>query len=280
MNIETKVRETISKYKLFSKKDKIVVALSGGKDSTSVIYILHNLGYNVNGLFIDLHLGDWSEKNLENVRKFCEELKVPLHVFDMKKEMGSGICFIKDVVRENKGMTGCSVCGILKRWILNKTAREMGGTKLVTGHNLDDEAQTVLMNFLKGNVELGFNSGPKTGIDRKGFIQRVKPLFFVPENEIREYSKKMKFPVLYERCPCAFGTYRVETRAWLDKISDEEKLRVVNGWMKIISKMKPRKNNGINVCKNCGAPCRGVVCKACEVLSCIRVGEYSTPLKK
>ena len=299
MDVEKKVAETIKKYKLLSKKDKVVVALSGGKDSTSVLYILDKMGYRVEGLFIDLHLGDWSKRNLENVRKFCSSLNVELHVFDMKKELGSGICFIKDVVKTKKSITGCSVCGILKRWILNKTSRELGGTKLVTGHNLDDEAQTVLMNFLKGNVELGLNSGPKTGAtfassvppahpsrglssndkqqrkdsykdgkellnraehdkaplgvlmigdssrqveqgSSKGFVQRVKPMFFIPESEIRKYSKKMKFPVLYERCPCAFGTYRVETRAWLDKISDKEKLNIVGGWLGVVGGLRDR----------------------------------------
>jgi len=288
MDIQQKVKQTVSKYNLLNKKDKIVVALSGGKDSTSVLYILHKLGYNVEGLFIDLYLGNWSKKNLENVKKFCDELDVRLAVIDMKKEFGSGICFIKDIVKEKKNLTGCSVCGVLKKWILNKWARRLGADKLVTGHNLNDETQTVLMNFLKGNVMLGLNSSPATGFDdglkkvpaqnchlelSKNFIQRVKPLFFVSEEEIRKFSKEMKFPVLYEPCPCAFGTYRVETRKWLEslKLGEKEMLKIVNGFQKMIPKLKKQSDvREIGVCENCGESCRGRKCKACEIFECLR----------
>ncbi|MAH51647.1 hypothetical protein CMI37_37870, partial [Candidatus Pacearchaeota archaeon] len=163
MDIEKKVRETIGKYKLLSKEDKVVVALSGGKDSTSVLYILNKMGYDVEGLMIDLHLGDWSKIHLKNMEIFCRELGVKFHVVDLKKELGQGICFIKAVLKQKKNLTGCAVCGTVKRWILNKWARKLGADKIVTGHNLNDEAQNVLMNFLKGNILLGANSGPATG---------------------------------------------------------------------------------------------------------------------
>ena len=93
MDVEKKVAETIRKYKLMRKSDKVVVALSGGKDSTSVIYILKKLGYDVHGLMIDLHLGEWSEIHKKNIEKFCLENQIPLTVVDLKKEIGQGICF-------------------------------------------------------------------------------------------------------------------------------------------------------------------------------------------
>jgi len=269
MNIEKEVRKTVKKYNLIKKSEKVVVALSGGKDSTTVLYLLKKLGYNVQGLMIDLHLGDWSKKNKENVEKFCSELGVKLTIVDLKKEFGHGICFIKSVVRKRKNLTGCSVCGVIKKWILNKWAKKLKAAKLATGHNLDDETQTVLMNFLKGNVFLGANSTPSSGIATKGFVQRVKPLFFIAENSIREYSKKMKFPVLYERCPCAFGTYRVETRKWLDKINDKEKLEIVKGFQKIIPNLRKKQKTELKICNVCGEPARREICKACEIFECI-----------
>ena len=124
MSIEKKVLQTLNKYKLISKKDKIVVALSGGKDSTSVLFILNKLGYHVEGLMIDLHLGNWSKIHLKNMEKFCSELGVKLNVADLKKELGQGICFIKSVLKKKKNLTGCAVCGTVKRWILNKHAKK------------------------------------------------------------------------------------------------------------------------------------------------------------
>ena len=272
MEIEKKVAETIKKYKLINKNEKVVVALSGGKDSTFTLYILHKLGYNVHGLTIDLHLGDWSKKNLENVKKFCKELGVGLTVVDLKKELGQGICFIKAVLKQKKGLTGCSVCGTVKKYILNKYAKKLKADKIATGHNLDDECQNVLMNFLKGNVFLGVNSAPSSGFGEKvkGFVQRIKPLFFIPEDEIRKFSKAKKFPVLYERCPCAFGTYRVDTRNWFEsaKITDNEKLRIVENFQKIAVGLRNKNQKKLRFCRKCKEPSTGEVCSACKIFEC------------
>ena len=85
MNIEKQVADTIKKYKLIKKSDKVVVALSGGKDSTSIVYILKKMDYNVEGLMIDLYLGKWSEIHKENMKKFCKKIDVPLTIVDLKE---------------------------------------------------------------------------------------------------------------------------------------------------------------------------------------------------
>jgi uncharacterized protein (TIGR00269 family) len=127
------------------------------------------------------------------------------------------------------------------------------------------------MNFLKGNIYLGINSTPATGARSKEFSQRIKPLFFVPENEIRKYAKKMKFDILYDRCPCAIGTYRVETRAWLSKLNDKNKLNIVENFQRIIPKLREQKQFGeIKHCKICGEASRGDVCNACSMFMCVR----------
>ena len=271
MDIENKIKQTIKEYSLIKKPDKVVVALSGGKDSTTVLHVLHNLGYNVEGLMIDLHLGEWSKIHRKNMEGFCNQLNVSLHIADLKKELGQGICFIKTVLKKEKNLTGCTVCGIIKRWVLNRWAKKLKADVIVTGHNLDDECQTVLMNFLKGNVFLGVNSSPSTGErNQKGFVQRVKPLFFIPESEIKKYAEKKKFKILYDRCPCAIGTYRVETRGLLNEISDKEKLKIVEGWQEVIPKLKKKQTGEIKKCKVCGEPSRNDICKACGIFEVLR----------
>ncbi|MEM4330712.1 MAG: TIGR00269 family protein [Candidatus Pacearchaeota archaeon] len=268
MDIEKKVKETIKKYNMFSKRDKVLVALSGGKDSTSILFILKKFGYKVEGIMINLHLGEWSEIHKKNMKNFCKENKIPFHLVDLKKETGHGICFIKSVLKKEKNLTGCTVCGIIKRWVLNRWAKKLKADVLVTGHNLDDECQTILMNFLKGNILLGINSYPVTGGRKvEGFVQRVKPFFFVPEDEIKKYSLKKGFKILYDRCPCAIGTYRVETRDWLKDISNKEKLLIVQNWLKILPHLRKQKNYEVKKCKICGDPSRGDICKACEIFN-------------
>lgn len=307
MELKAKVKRTISQYKLLDKKDRIVVALSGGKDSSSVLSVLYNLGYDVCGLFIDLCVGCWSDESLESVVGLCKTLGVSLKVFDLKKELNFDMNKIQRIAK-NKKVSGCYICGVLKKWLINREAKKMGADKIVTGHNLDDEAETILINFLKGNVLLGFNSGAITG-KRKGFVQRVKPLFFLLNNEIRKYAEEKGLTFVGEKCPYLRETYRLETREWLDKISDDEKLKIVEGWQGVIPKLRsqfsvnnktkptqlvPRSENNknssglntrppkivnrklmqgsdrINICKRCGEPCRGVVCKACEVFGCLK----------
>jgi tRNA-5-methyluridine54 2-sulfurtransferase len=268
MDVEKKIADTIEKYKLIEKSDKVVVALSGGKDSTSVIYILKKLGYNVHGLLIDLDLGEWSKTHNEKMTKFCEEIGVPLTIVDLKKELGQGICFIKAVLKKQKNLTGCTVCGIVKRWILNKWAKKLGADKLVTGHNLDDEPQNVLMNFLKGNVLLGVNSSPSAGGKRvDGFAQRIKPLFYVPEDEVMKYAKSKNFDILYDKCPCAFGTYRVETRDWMKDVSNKEKLAIVTNFQKLVPGLRNKNVFEFRKCKKCGEPSRSEFCNFCKIVS-------------
>ena len=194
MNIEKfeeKVKKTIEQNKLANKKEKIIAACSAGKDSTTVLYLLKKLGYNIEALHIDLGIGEWSEKNLSNVKKICEKLDVKLNIIPIKKEIGKTI----SEIIENK----CRICSINKRYLLNKKARELGGKKLAMGHNLDDEAESVMMNLFRGNVELGLGTGPKIGLikDPK-FVQRIRPLFFCRNEETKKYSQQMKFPISIE----------------------------------------------------------------------------------
>jgi tRNA(Ile)-lysidine synthase TilS/MesJ len=235
MNIEKKVIETIKKYKLLNKREKIAVALSGGKDSTTVLYLLHKLGYNVFALMIDLELGEWSRKNKQNMQEFCDENNIALYIVNLREELGKGISIIKSILKQQENLTACYVCGVIKKYILNKYAKKLKADKIATGHNLDDECQTVLMNFLKGNIYLGINSGPATGQGKSfSFTQRVKPLFFIPESEVKKYSKIKKFPVVYEKCPCAFESYRIKTRKWLENLSNKKKSRIVKNFQKLI----------------------------------------------
>ena len=268
VDVEKRVREIVKEYDLIRKGEKVVVALSGGKDSVAVLYMLYKLGYGVEALMIDLGIEGWSKIHNKKMERFCNVLGVPLTIVDLKKELGQGISFIKDVLKKEKNLSGCTVCGVIKRWILNKWAKKLGADKLVTGHNLDDEAQNVLMNFLKGNVLLGVNSSPATGGgELSGFVQRVKPLFFIPESEIRKYAKKKEFDILYDKCPCAFGTYRIETREWMRGIGDAEKMEIVEGFQKLVPKLRGEDVREIRKCRECGEPSRRDVCNVCKIFS-------------
>ena len=268
MNIETRVEKTLEKMKL-SQKDKILVAMSGGKDSSVTAYLLKKFGYNIEGFHIDLGMGSYSKRCLEAVKKLCKQLDIKLHIYNIKKEMGSSMCYIRSGIQhEKKGLKNCAICGVIKKWIMNREARKLHFKYIATGHNLDDESQTFLMNILKGSPQLSANSGIITrNVKDKKFITRVKPLFYVAENGIRKYSKKIKLPVVYERCPCALDSYRIQMRQFTNSLTTKEKENIMKNFdilFPLIQKLKTEE--GLKYCEICGEPSRNNICKMCQLV--------------
>jgi len=271
---EKKARKTIRVYNLINKKDKILVACSGGKDSTIVLYLLNKIfkGNKVEAITTDVAIGSYSKKNLENLRKFCRGHKVILHETSFREEFGYGVCYLRDVLKEKgRELNNCSICGVLRRSLWNKKARELNATKLATGHNLDDEAQSIVMNMFKNNIKTLAKLGPRTGVvEDKRFVPRIKLLYLLTEEETTLYSKLMNFPVVYERCPCSLHVYRRQIGDMLDAMEKQHpgtKHSIVNSFLEIMPLLKERYKEGkIGTCKLCKEPSASDVCNVCKIL--------------
>jgi uncharacterized protein (TIGR00269 family) len=270
--LEEKVRLTIDEHSLISPKDKVLVAVSGGKDSTTALFILHKLGFHVEGLIIDQLLGEHSKKNLDNITSFCKESDIRLHVVHMRDIYGCSVCYMKTVL-DGKGihLNSCTICGVIRRNVLNRKAREIGATCLVTGHNLDDEVQTLFMNFVRGDMSCLARTSPKSGvIADKRFVQRVKPLYFCLESEVKRYSQIRGFPVVYEPCPCSLDSYRTEVKKYfnlLEMSRPGSKRIMMAGFLRIISAIKAEcTGKSIDTCSLCAEPSSGKICRTCALL--------------
>lgn len=273
-SFEAKVKKTLEGYALLEKGEKVVVAASGGKDSTVVLHLLNEWGFEPEALHVDLHLGEYAKRHKRNLEAFCMERGIPLHETSLREAFGYSACFVQTALAE-KGVSvrSCTVCGILKRSVLNKTARGLGAARLATGHNLDDEAQAIAMNYLKNNLALGAKLGPKPGVVKdKKFVQRIKPLYFCLEKEVKEYSRFKGFKVQYAKCPCSEGVYRRQVKNGLDALEKGfpgTSEKIIENFLGVLpalrKRFKPR--GALAYCRKCGEPSRNAECGACGMLS-------------
>ncbi len=256
--LEKRVQKTIEKYKLFSKKDKILVAVSGGKDSSTLAFILNKLGYNFEGLYINLEIKNYSD--------ICENFVKKLFRMINKK---LNIVKVSDFGVKIKGVGGrdvCSVCGIVKRYIMNKFAYENSFDVLVTAHNLDDILSFILLNALSGNLDLIYKSVPSLPKSSK-FVKKVKPLCFVREKESLLYALLNKIPFAHIECPYAIGnTQNVYKRAimYLESINPTSTYNIYKTLLKMV-KNKVKKEEITNFCKICGMPTNSEICSFCRL---------------
>ena len=271
---ERTVKDTIERYDLFSSTDKILVAVSGGKDSTAVLHVLCKLGYRVEAVTVDAHIGCYTQQNLENIRAVCHNLAVPLHEIPFRKVFGASLCYIRDYLKaRGHNYKSCTVCGVLRRYLLNKKARELGATKLVLGHNLDDEAQVILMNLVKNRPELNARLGPKIdNFDDARFVPRVKPLYHTREDEVVRYSKLMRFPVKYGKCPCSAEGFRNAVRDFLNEYERSRsgiKENIVKLFLDRRDQMQEQfaTSQRPAYCMQCDEPANDTLCRACTLLS-------------
>ena len=160
-----KIFKTIRQFDLIGKEENLGIALSGGKDSLTVLYILNKLSQQnpkikINAIAIDEGIAGYRDKTLEKAKEFCQNNNISLHIFSYKEEFGLTL----DEMLKILDVRPCTICGIFRRYLLNKKSKELKLTKLATGHNLDDECQSILMNQLKNNIQASARLGPKVGL--------------------------------------------------------------------------------------------------------------------
>ena len=278
---EDKVFKTIKKHKLYDKEDKICVAASGGKDSTVALHLTKKYFQKYNfpmenffALLINEGIEQHRDESLRNLEKFCDKEGIKLIIVNMKDNFTTTLDKVAPKLRE-LGKKPCTVCGIWRRYLLNKYARENGATKVVTGHNLDDEAQAIMMNFFKANTSLAANLGPISGVGGHDlFVQRVKPLFMCTNEEVEIYSKIKAWTLDYCNCIYSQEGYRSQVKKMLNDFEKKyagTKQGIIKSYLDILPPLKERqlknKSRGeIKICQECGEPANKDVCNACKLV--------------
>ncbi|MGC8606892.1 MAG: TIGR00269 family protein [Vulcanisaeta sp.] len=281
-SIEDTVIKTIRRYRLISEGDKIGIAISGGKDSLTLMYLLGKfrkqgkLPKNVELMAFSINEGHpyscfYRMARSDYVQKLSEEYDIPYKVYTFKELFG---VTATDVAHGlwSKGINVhmCTIDGVLRRRAMNIIGHKLGLTKIATGHNLDDEAQTVLLNVLSNDLDRFAWFGPKPEIDREGFIPRIKPLRFVREEEIAIYAHYHGIPLMELECPFVYSNPRYElkfTLARWERDNPNIKYSLVafgDSLAKLMSDKAVR--TPLRKCKYCGQPTSGDVCRVCELM--------------
>lgn len=266
-SVEKKIKRTINSNRLVKRGEKIAVAVSGGKDSSLLLYYIYNIGrkrnLKVEAIFVDEGIKGY--RGPKNIKNLCKKSGIKLHVVSFKKEFGKSL---DEILKPKKRKKACTYCGVFRRYLLNKEARRIKANKLAIGHNLDDEAQSILTNYIKGDIKRSIRLGARAWvIEDERFVPRIKPLREIPENETALYVLLKGIKVDFNRCPYSIEAFRGDIKDFI--INLEEKYPGIKfSILRTFDNIRPLLKKGIkldkiNSCKKCKEPTSQEICNVC-----------------
>lgn len=270
--MEKRFRRAVYEGGMARPGERVGVALSGGKDSVSLLYLMTELGRRMNfqvvALSVDEGIRGYREESLRCAREACSSLGVEHRVVSFREEFGVTLDEMVGLAERRKtGLDPCTYCGVMRRYLLNRVAREEGVCRVATGHNLDDEVQAILLNYLRGDLSRLLRLGPSYS-PREGFVPRVKPLREIPEREVAAYALVRDLKVHLGQCPYARGLH-AEVRDFLNRLESRHpncKFGLLRTFERLKERLGGREEVGLQPCESCGEPTPQRVCRTCELL--------------
>ncbi len=262
---ERQVQRTIEKFRMFGPQDRILVAVSGGKDSLVLWDVLLRFGYQADGLYVDLGIGDYSPASGEKARAFAEARQAKLHCVGLGRAYGFTVPEASARLRR----VPCSPCGLSKRYVFNRFAREQGYDVVATGHNLDDEAAVLLGNLLHWNEGYLARQYPVLEAHEDGFVRKVKPLVRLTERETAAYAVLRGVDYIVEECPFSRGAQSILYKEALNKLESESpgtKRQLLFGFYeRARERFRSAADAALHPCARCGQPTTSEVCAFCRM---------------
>jgi uncharacterized protein (TIGR00269 family) len=267
-DIEERVFQAIEKSQMIQPGDRIAVAFSGGKDSTALMlllsrYLRKSQDISLIAITVDEGIEGYRDETISAAKRVAENLGFEHHIIDFQDLYGRDL----DTLLKGRETEACTICGILRRKAITNAAKKLGATKIATGHNLNDEAQSVLMNVLRGDLpRLVRDSSADTS---DCFLPRIKPLAEIPEKEVVSYLfVRGMFRVLPE-CPYTRFALRAEVRSIISNLEHRNPgtmLRLIESKKKIEKYLTGTPVSApLHHCRLCGDPCSGEICQVCRL---------------
>jgi uncharacterized protein (TIGR00269 family) len=262
------VTKAIDDHDMIAPGQRLLVAVSGGKDSLALWDLLVALGYEAEGMTIGLGIGDYSEASTAAAVAYAESRGLPLRRIDLRADYGYDIPTAAAVTRR----VPCSSCGMSKRHLIDAAALEGGFDVVATGHNLDDEAAVLLGNVLHWQTEYLGRQVPALPA-RDGFPRKVKPLVRLSERETAAYCVLRGIDYIVEECPMAAGNRHLRYKEALNAIEAGSPGTKHAFYFEFLAKaaghFQPEAaaaQDGLTACARCGAPTTGEVCAFCRLV--------------
>jgi len=264
---EEQVRRAIEHFSMLHQSDRVLVAVSGGKDSLAVWDIMRRVGYEADGLYLGLGIGDYSDESGRYAREFAEARSLKLIEISLPNDYGFDIPTGSQAARR----APCSACGLSKRHLFNQAALDHGYDVVVTGHNLDDEAAVLLGNVIRweaGYLARQFPVLPATD----GFVRKIKPLVRLSEREMAAYCVMNRIEYIVDECPMASGNRHIGYKEILNQLEEQSpgtKGSFVAGFFDKaharFEQVAVDEREGLRPCTQCGAPTTNDVCAFCKL---------------
>ena len=269
---------SIKKYSMFKHSERVLVAVSGGKDSLALWDVLLVLGYQADGFYIDLGIDEglrYSAQSRQMAEQFAQAKGAHLTVVDFAGEFGVTIGELARRTRRGVDKP-CSVCGIAKRHTMNAVTQKGGYDVIATGHNLDDEAAVLFSNTLRWDTDMMMRQSPVLEA-RHGMPRKVKPFFRFYERETAAYTLLRGIDYIQEECPFAEGSRTIELKHILNQLEDQAAGVKLNFYMNYLKAQEQnffnRENDeemraNLNRCPECDQPTTtDGLCGFCRLLA-------------
>jgi tRNA-5-methyluridine54 2-sulfurtransferase len=259
------VREAIRKHRMLERDERVLVAVSGGKDSLALWDVLIAEGYDTTGLYLDLGIFDYSVESRGKCEAFAAARNVPLLVRRVVDEVGAPVPVIQSVTRRPP----CSGCGLSKRYLMNRVALDEEIPVVATGHNLDDEAATLFGSVMHWQTEALPRQSPALPSTHPKLVRRVKPLYRLSERETAAYAFLRRIDYIVEECPFAAGATSIAHKEILNRLEDASPGAKHNFLFGFLDRARPAFERAeavtLNECARCGQVTTGTLCAFCKL---------------
>jgi uncharacterized protein (TIGR00269 family) len=262
------VQERIDHERMFRRSERVLVAVSGGKDSLALWHTLLKLGYQADGVYIRLGIGEYSRRSQAKSEAFADKHGLTLHQVDLQEDDG----FVVPDLLDTRSGKPCAACGTVKRYHFNRVASELGYGVVATGHNLDDEAATLFGNVMHWNTDYLGRQGPVLESTHPKLVRKVKPLYRLSERETAAYAIVERIDYILEECPMAKGAKSLAYKEMLNSLEEEQpgaKYRFLVGFLKqgrdAVNTGGFDQASGLRECARCGQPTTAEICAYCRM---------------